>query len=255
MCALFLLMTSALPAAASSRASKNAPTMRRSRQIGLDNTHNRIINARARATTIESAIGHSDVAHANTGNTEDISGNCISPPSRGGMVATCGANGRISHSVSSMATSQSSPRPILANYGEQITRSLSLWCCHVSGDTSCNRWPATARRPAATIRQRRNDIPTKALGASIQAFLLIFVRRFGIPRRSAQASHRATSNRSRVCPMPHPPPTKKKPLENWDFHAFVYPSNGHAGCIISADDISSVGQPRSANISSGIMTR
>lgn len=83
MCAAFWLMTSAIPAAASSRASKHASAMRRARQVGLDNICN-IINARARATTIESAIGHSDVAHANTGNTEDISRNCISPPSRAG---------------------------------------------------------------------------------------------------------------------------------------------------------------------------
>ena len=145
MCAAFWLMTSALPAAASSRASKNAPAMRRARQLGIDNICNIIINAQARATTIESAIGHSDVAHANTGNTEDISRNCISPPSRGGMAATFGASGRISHSVSSMATSHSSPRAVLANYGKQITRSLSLCCGHVWGQTSCNRWPATAR--------------------------------------------------------------------------------------------------------------
>ena len=68
------------------------------------------INARARATTIESARDSSDIAHANTGNVEDIWRSCSKPRSSGGTGATSGTSDRISHSVSSMATNHSSPR-------------------------------------------------------------------------------------------------------------------------------------------------
>ena len=122
------------------------------------------------------------------------------------MVATFGASGRISHSVSSMATSHSSPRSVLANYGRQITRSLSLCCCHVSGGTHCNRRPATARRPAAIIRQRRPVIRTKALGASIQAFLLILGTPVWnpLPKRAGKPS-RDFESESRISDAAFPP--------------------------------------------------
>ena len=104
-----MIMTSMVPAAASSRASNNALAMRRARQAGLDIIYRVIIYTRARATTIESAIGPSDIAHANTGNAEDIWRSCSNPRLRGGAVATSGTSGRTSRSASSMATSHSSP--------------------------------------------------------------------------------------------------------------------------------------------------